>query len=270
MINHRHVQHAIIRYSTRCLSIPWSTSHTHIHHLALHRIAIDANVHLIFHTMKYHEENGNDERERSRAQQRTCLTTQVHHVSYQPHVNTVQEIAVARLSILVCISDTSQVNFTDTMLHEPVNGLFQIAFLEVPITSKIVHYPVGNHTQGNLIAHLSLHLHQTVHCIVQGGVTSHYDDGFVTIVNKHIHQSLNAFRRFALYKVEIYFALVQQPLYLLTLLTGICLRAIQDAPSSIRFAHKLVIINYDYSLPLIFLFPLLSPPSVARRQSNGW
>ena len=142
------------------------------------------------------------------------------------------------LPVLVRITDATEVYLTHTMLDKPVDGLLQIAFLEVPIAGKVVHHTIGYHTQRNLVAHLLLHPHQTVHGIVQCRVATSDDNGAIAVMDEHVDQTLHTVSRLALYEVVLHLAVVEHLLNLLTLLAVMCLGTIQNAPPCIRFAHK--------------------------------
>ena len=134
------------------------------------------------------------------------------------------------LTLFVRISDAPQVYLAHTVLDQPVYSILRLAFPEVPIAGKVVHHAVGYHTEGYLVAHLFLRLHQTVDGIVQRRVASHDDDGLVPVVNQHGNQALHTVHRLALHEVIRHVALVQHALQAFSLFVSVSLRTIQDAP----------------------------------------
>ena len=56
MVNHRNVQHSVIRYSIGSLTVAGTTAYADGHHLAVYHVAVDAELHLVFHTVEKHDE----------------------------------------------------------------------------------------------------------------------------------------------------------------------------------------------------------------------
>ena len=99
-----------------------------------------------------------------------------------------------------------QIHLAHTVFDEPVNGLLNLTFLEVPVTRKVVQHAIGNHPQRDGLTLLTLHFHQTVHRIVEGRVTPHDDDGLVAVIDEHTREALHAVSGFALHKVILHLA----------------------------------------------------------------
>ena len=227
MVNQRHIEHAIVRHSTGRLPVSRAATDAHGHDLAVDDVAVDADIHLIFHAMENHEENRYNERQRARPQQRASLSAKVHHIGNESYVDTIQEIAMALLPLLIGISDTSQVDAAHAALYQPVDSLLQIALSEIPVACKIVHFAIGNDTQCYLVTLLTIYLHQTIDGIVECGVAAHDNNGFVAIVDEHSNQSFDTGTRFALYEIILHIAVVEHALYLVALLAAVfSLRAI--------------------------------------------
>ena len=160
-----------------------------------------------------------------------CLPAKVHHVGDEPHVDTIEKIAMALFSLFVLITDTAQIYLAHTMLDKPVDSLFQIAFLEVPIAGEIIHGTIWYDAQRNLVTHLLLFLHQTIDSIVQSRIATHHNDGLVTIMDKHGHKSFHTVSRLALHEIVLNLAFVQCFLDSFSLLVVMSFGTIQYAPS---------------------------------------
>ena len=147
-------------------------------------------------------------------------------------------------TLLVVIVYAAHVDGPHAMFLEPVDGLFQIALLEVPIAGKVVDDTIGNDAQRNSVTHLFLFMHQAVYGIVQCRVTACHHDGFVAVMYQHGHQSFHAVQRLALHKVVQHLALVQHALKLLALLRFPSPWAIQDAPPIIHAAKVIQLFQF--------------------------
>ena len=54
MIDHRHIEHAVIRHSIRSLSVTGTATDTEGHHLTIDDIVVDLQFHLILHPVEEH------------------------------------------------------------------------------------------------------------------------------------------------------------------------------------------------------------------------
>ena len=256
----------------RRLSIAGATTHTDGHHVTVNGVGIDLQVHLVVEAMKGHHHNRSKEGQGTRTQQRTGLTALVHNVGNETDVDTVQEIAPGIVACLILITHTAQIDLTYTVLYQPINGLLNLALLEVPITGKVVKHAIGNDAQGNCLAHLGTNLHQAVHGIAQCRIATHQDDGLIAVVDEHAHQTLHAVTRFTLHKVILHLAQVKCSLHLLPALavsSYAFLRAVEYAPTIVSHIYNLTIYNLQFILSFQGFSPL-SPPSAAWRQSSEW
>ena len=172
-------------------------------------------------------------------QQRTRLPTQIHHVGNESYVDTVEEVAMAVFVFLIGITNTAQIDGTDTAFYQPVDGLFHIVVVEAPIACEVVHHTIGNNSQGNLVAHLFLFCHQAIDGIVQCRVATHDDDGLITIAYQHGYQTLYAVCRLTLNEVILHLALIEDSLDFLALLVTASFGTIKDAPPFVRYFHCL-------------------------------
>ena len=106
------------------------------------------------------------------------------------------------------IADAAKIHLTQTMLQQPVYRLLNLILIKIPEPRKIVHDTIGNHTQGNLVAHTLLLHHQAVDGIVEGGVTTYHDEGLIAIGNHHLGESLYTIGRLTLHHIIGYMALI--------------------------------------------------------------
>ena len=138
----------------------------------------------------------------------------VHDGSNEPHIDTVEEIPVASLSPLIGIPNAAKVNLPYPPLLYPINNLGILSFLYIPKVSKVIHQTVGYHCQGNLLPDITVCLHQAVDSVVECRVASDDDYCTVTVVNHHLHQSLNTSDILTLYIVVYHTLLLETFLYL--------------------------------------------------------
>ena len=136
----------------------------------------------------------------------------------------------------VSIANTSQIDLPHPVFDQPVDSLFLLSYLDFPVTGKIVHHAVRYYSQGNLIAHLLRNLHQTVYRIVQCRVTAHDDNGLVTIIDHHVHQTFHTIGILALHLIEHHPFLVQDlldplPPFLWT--EDVTFRTVENSPTAV-------------------------------------
>ena len=203
MVDHAHVEHTVVRYGIRRLTIAGTTADTDRHHLALYLIAVDLQLHLVLHPMEKHDEERGYKRQGTRAEESARLPAQVHDVCRHADVQAVQEIAVALVAIGIEIADTAKIDLTDAPLDEPVYRLLDIVFVKLPETGEVVHDAIGDHAQGDAVSDGLLLHHQAVHRIVQSRVAAHDDDRLVAIADHHLHEPLDAVRRLTLHEIVI-------------------------------------------------------------------
>ena len=201
VIYHAHIQHTIVWHSIRSLSVAWTRTYAHGHHLAVDNVAVYLQFHLIFHTVEQHHKHRYNKRQRVRTKQAACLSAQVHYVGSQSDVYAVQKVAMTLCSLLVGIAYAAQVNLAYTALYKPVDGLLYVVAVKVPEFGKVVQHAVRYHSQRYLVAYRFLFHHQAVHSVVQSRVAAYYHNGLVAILNHHFHQSFHTFGRLALHKV---------------------------------------------------------------------
>ena len=171
-------------------------------------------MHLVVETLENHQNEREDERQRTGTEDMTGLATQIHNRSYESDVHTVEEIAQALLPLLAGVPDTSQVNLSHPALLEPSHRLLHVTVIESPETGEIIHQAIRNHSQRHFIALGSIHLHQTINGIIERRISANNHYRLIAIVDKHLHQSLYAFLVFALHKVVIHALLPEHLFYL--------------------------------------------------------
>ena len=203
MVDHTHVEHAVIWYGIRRLAIAGTTADTDRHHLALNHVGIDLQFHLILHPVEKHHEERRDKRQGTRAEKAASLSAQVHDVCRHADIQAVQEIAVALVTIGIEIADTAKVHLADTTLNKPVDRLLDIVVIELPEAGEVIHDAVGDHSQGDAVSDGLLLHHQAVHRIVQSRVAAHDDDRLVAVADHHLHEPLDAVRRLTLHEIVI-------------------------------------------------------------------
>ena len=115
----------------------------------------------------------------------------------------IEEISVASLVLFVCIANTTQIHFSHSFLHDDVNAPFQLIILYVPEMREVVHQAIGYYPQRDGFPNFFRNLHETIDGIVESGVTSHYNQRFVSIVDHHFDQPVNTTGILALYEVII-------------------------------------------------------------------
>ena len=214
MINHRNIQQTIIRHCIRSLSVTRCITDTHGHYPALDDIRIDFNMHFIVKTLKNHQDERAQERQRTGAKHVMRFPSQVHDGSNQSNINAVKEIASAFLPFLIRITDASKIYLSDSSCFKRCHRFFNIAVTESPEMSKIIHQSVRNYTQRHLITLLCIYLHQTIDGIVERRISAHNNYRLIAIVDKHLNQSLYAFLIFTLHKVIIYILCLEHLFYL--------------------------------------------------------
>lgn len=141
------------------------------------------------------------------------LPSQVHDGSDESDIDTVEEIATAFLPLLVHITDTTEVNLSDTTLLQRCHRLLDVTVAESPEVGKVVHQSVRNHAQCHLFSFFRIYLHQTVYGIIERRISTNDDNGLITIVDKHSDESFYALLILALHKVVIHALLLEHLLY---------------------------------------------------------
>ena len=105
-------------------------------------------MHLVVEALENHEYKRRDERKCAGTQEVMGLAAQIHESGNQAHVDAVQEVTMALLVALVRITDTTQVDFPDTALFQPFDGLLIIAVRESPEMGEVVHHAMRDYAKG--------------------------------------------------------------------------------------------------------------------------
>ena len=67
------------------------------------------------------------------------LLPKIHYSRNQTDVDTIEEIAMTSLAVLVCVTDAAEINLPDPTFLQPCNGLFDIVLAQSPEMSEVVH-----------------------------------------------------------------------------------------------------------------------------------
>ena len=243
MVDHAHVEQSVIRHGVRRLSVACSVADADGHHVALHGVGVYLQVHAVLESLENHEHERAEERERARTEEVACLSAQVHDGSDESDVDAVEEVAAARLAVLVGVAYAAEVNLAHATLLEPLDGLLVVALAESPEMGEVVHESVGYHAERNGLAYASLGEHEAVDGVVKRRVAADDDNSLVSAIDHHLHQALHACRVLALQVVVLDAVRLQASLNLLPALAGVerlVFRAVEYAPT--------VVVNHIVSL----------------------
>ena len=83
----------------------------------------------------------------------TGFMLNIHYISNQSNINTIQEITYI-LFALHLSQAISYINLTDTPGNQPVNSLLVIIFFNTPEMGKIISPTIWNHSYSNPLSHL--------------------------------------------------------------------------------------------------------------------
>ena len=162
-----------------------------------------------------------------------CLTLQIHYCCNQTNIYTIKEISMTLFVMLICVTNTSKVDFSNAMLFQPTNSTYKIVFGKTPEHSKIVHHSIRNNTKRYTITSFLINLHQTVNSIIQGRITTDNNDGLISIIDHHLNESVNTTCCFTLNEIKLNFILIKHTLNFLPAFacSQSSFRTIEDAPS---------------------------------------
>ena len=146
MIHHRDIQQTIIRHGIWRLTITSRIAYTHRHHSALDDIRVDFDIHLVVETLENHQNEREDERQRSGTEDMMGLATQIHNRCNESDVHTIKEVAQALLPLLVGVSDTSQVYLSHPAFLELSHRLLYVTVIESPEAGEIIHQSIRYHS----------------------------------------------------------------------------------------------------------------------------
>ena len=215
VVDHRDVELSVVGHGVGCLAVAEGVANADGHHLSLHLVGVDLQVHLVLQSLEDHQDEREEERQRARAEVVARLAAQVHDGCHESDVDAVQEVAAAMVALLADVANAAEVDLADAALLQPADGLLHVVLVELPEVRKVVHHAIGHHAQHNLLALLLVNLHEAVHGIVQCRVASHDDDGLIAVGDEHFHQAVYAARVLALHVVVVDALSLQAPLNLL-------------------------------------------------------
>ena len=233
VINHRHVEQAVVGHRIGCEPISRGIANGHRHHLAFQLIVVDFEVHLIFQSLEHHFQRRRDHGERIGPQPSRRFPSHVHDRCHKSDIEAVVEIAVAPFALGIGITDTSEVNFPCAPVFQHFHHLVEVIVLDAPEMREIVHLAIGNDPQPYLVACLFVSEHEAVDGIVERRVAPHHDDGLISVVDHHGNQSVDGVGLFALDEIIVDMIESQCFFYLLPPFLGseaTAFRAIDDAP----------------------------------------
>ena len=128
------------------------------------------------------------------------------------------------------------------MVLQRLHSLLRLAFTQSPEMREVVDDAVRYHSERYPVAHFRLHLHKTVHSIVESGVTAHNDYCLIAVVYHHPDKPFHTRHALALHVIEVNAVVPQTLLYLVPAFAFVSFIVVFG---TVKNAPSLVIIHID-------------------------